>query len=188
MTPWFVLSYPRSRTAWLSVFLTGSGVPCFHEAWKQVQTGAEMRLLMEQCQAPVVVNSDCSNVFFMKDLQAEFPEARYLRIYQPEHETLASLRDSYGNHDYTAMMLAYQRAFDACHVSTVDVWCESWDLECSAWLFEQIAGRSVDAGWLRQISGMLVQLMPTQIQQDIQAAATGEFSHIAARMGREPWE
>ena len=185
MTPWFVLSYPRCRTAWLSVFLSGAGVPCFHEAWKRVKTAKEMRALMEAQHAPVVVNSDCGNVFLLNELQEEFPEARYLTIANSDEAIVSSLKESYGNLDYTEMMQMYRAAFShARGLPGIAVDCREWDPTVSAWLFEQIAGRPINQAWLEQVSGMLVQLMPWQIRQDIERAAAGEFKHIASAMRR----
>jgi len=188
MTPWFVLSYPRCRTAWLSVFLSGAGVPCFHEAWKRVKTMAEMRALMRDQCAPVVVNSDCSNVFFLDELRMHFPDAKYLTITNSDEAILSSLKESYGDLDYTGMMAQYRAAFSHAKDlpgETVD--CREWDRATSAWLFERMTGRAVDTGWLDQVSGMLVQLMPWQIREDIQRAAAGEFDHIARRMKEAAW-
>ena len=185
MTPWFVLSYPRCRTAWLSVFLSGAGVPCFHEAWKRVTTAKEMRVLMEAQRAPEVVNSDCSNAFFLKELREEFPEARYLTITNSDEAILSSLKESYGDLDYTEMMQMYRAAFShATGLPGIAVDCREWDQSVSAWLFEQIARSPVNQVRLEQVSGMLVQLMPWQIRQDIERAAAGEFKHIASAMRR----
>ena len=188
MTPWFVLSYPRCRTAWLSVFLSGAGVPCFHEAWKRAKTAKELRALMGAQQAPVVVNSDCSNVFFLKELREEFPDARFLTITNSDEAILSSLKESYGELDYTEMMQMYRAAFShATGLPGVSVDCLEWDQSVSAWLFEHIAGIPVNQVWIEQVSGMLVQLMPWQIRQDVARAAAGEFDHIANAMKGASW-
>jgi len=188
MTPWFVLSYPRCRTAWLSVFLSGAGVPCFHEAWKQVNTMDDMRSLMRAQCAPVVVNSDCSNIFFLDELRLAFPDAKYLIITHSDEAILSSLKDSYGDLDYAGMMDMYRKAFSHARDlpgETID--CRDWDRSASAWLFERMTGRAVNTVWLDQVSGMLVQLMPWQIQDDIHRASAGEFDHIEARMKEAVW-
>lgn len=188
MTPWFVLSYPRCRTAWLSVFLTGAGVPCFHEAWKQVSTMDAMRQLMLAQHAPVVVNSDCSNIFFLNELRASFPDARYLIITQSEAAIVASLKDSYGEADYLGLMERYRMAFShATDLSADTIDCRAWDLAASARLVERMTGRPVDARWVAQASGLLVQLMPWQIEADIHRAAHGDFHHITERIRRAAW-
>ena len=186
MTPWFVLSYPRSRTAWLSVFLTGAGVPCFHEAWAHVTTAKQLRALMESKGEGPVVNSDCSNVFFFDELRAEFPNAHYLRLYQTDAAITASLQSSYGDNNYQDMFASYARAFE--HVSssllrwTAVIDCSMWNETTSAWLYRTIAGREVDAGWLKQVSGMLVELLPGTIAEQQANGARGAFVHIARRM------
>ena len=186
MTPWFVLSYPRSRTAWLSVFLTGAGVPCFHEAWGQVTTVKQLRTLMESKGDGPVVNSDCSNVFFFDDLQAEFPDAHYVRLDHSQTEIQASLLQSYGLYNYQPTMDAYQRAFQ--HVESTDmtvdgiVDCAAWDESVSAGLYRMMTGHEVDARWLTQITGMLIQLMPETINRQLKQGRQGAFTHITRRM------
>lgn len=185
LVPWFVLSYPRCRTAWLSVFLQGGGVPCFHEAWKLVHTPAELRALMESYGPGPVVNSDSSNILFLPEIQAEFPDARYLVVEADDDVVLASLRDSYGAHDYTSLMTAYRAAFARVgEVGAVTVEVAEWDQAASARIFLAITGRAVDVRWLEHVSGMLVQLMPNQIVSDVQRVANGELPHIVAGMGR----
>lgn len=187
LVPWFVLSYPRCRTAWLSVFLQGAGVPCFHEAWKQAGTPAEMRALMESFGPGPVVNSDCSNIFFLDAIKQEFPEAKYLVIEHTDAAILASLKESYGDLDYHDMMTAYRAAFTRVDQADLRVNVATWDTAESTRLFAAIAGRPVPHEWLMQVSGMLVQLMPEQIIGDIERAARGEFRHIEERMRRPTW-
>ena len=187
LVPWFVLSYPRCRTAWLSVFLQGAGVPCFHEAWKQAGTPAEMRALMESYGPGPVVNSDCSNIFFLDEIKQEFPEAKYLILGSNDAAILSSLKASYGDLDYQDMMTAYRAAFARVTSCDLQVNVSEWDLNASRRIFQEIAGKPVDEGWLNQVSGMLVQLMPEQIIEDIQRAARGEFRHIEERMWRPTW-
>lgn len=184
ITPWFVLSYPRSRTAWLSAYLTGAGIYTFHEAWKMVRSPEELVALMDAKGPGPVVNSDCSNVFFLPEITRLFPNARYLRILNDEHAVLDSLRTSYGDHDYRDMMGCYARAFAHAPADcTLD--CRNWT-EASvreAWRIMS-NGTTFDADWYAQMSGVLVQLMPEQIQTDIQRVVDGELSHIGDALTR----
>jgi len=45
----FVLGLPRSRTAWLSVFLSQSGIHCYHEAINGCKTMSEYDLKVSGC-------------------------------------------------------------------------------------------------------------------------------------------
>jgi hypothetical protein len=182
MTPIFVLSYPRSRTAWLSCYLTGAGVPCFHEAWKYVEHVKELRVIMEAKCAPVVVNSDCSNVFFLPELQAEFPEARYVKIVNDPASVVASLNDSYGRHDYHDMLACYDEAYQYPVDVAVTV---DWSEPSMFALWELVGnGQPFDQQWYDQMHGMLVQLMPWQIEADIEACRRHEQDHITRAMAR----
>lgn len=185
MTPWFVLSYPRSRTAWLSVFLNGAGVPCFHEAWGQVKTVKELRALMESKGDGPVVNSDCSNVLFFDELREEFPEAQYLVLKNSRQAVSDSLVKAYGAHDYQAVLDATEQAMQRAGRSGVlmrylDV--AQWGEPVSAWLYRQITGREVDTDWLTQVSGMRVQLTPETIVEQLARGHRGDLSHITRRM------
>lgn len=185
LEPWFILSYPRCRTAWLSVFLQGAGVPSFHEAWKLVATPPDLRALME-CYGPgPVVNSDSSNILFLPEIQAEFPDARYLVVRSDEAAVLASLRPSYGDHDYTVLMAAYRAAFarvGELPAFTVDL--ATWTADDSARIYTEITGLPAPQGWVTQMTGMLVQMMPEQIATDVQRVANGELPHIVEGMRR----
>ena len=187
MRPVFILAYPRSRTAWLSVFLTGAGIPCFHEAWKQVTTAKDLRLLMESRGADVVANSDCANIFFLRELREEFPDALYIYLKHDERAVWESLQSSYGPHDYQVMFECYRRAFDGVTADlTID--CATWGTSDTLELWDTIApGRELDLEWLAQSESFLVQLMPWQIEQDKQRAASGDFPHIEQRMRGDVW-
>lgn len=185
MTPWFVLSAPRSRTAWLSVFLTGAGVPCFHEAWAQVKTAKQLRTLMESKGDGPVVNSDCSNVFFFEELRVEFPTAQYIRIEQADETVIRSLTESYGGNGYQEMLQCYRRAnaqIAQRQPAAISLDCDTWDRAESARVYRAITGTEVDAGWLTQVSGMLVQLMPETIADQLAMGRTGALTHISRRM------
>lgn len=189
LEPWFVLSFPRSRTAWLSAWLTGAGVFCFHEAWKLADSPAQLHALMSTKGPGPVVNSDSSNVFFLPALQEEFPDARYIRILHDEDAVLASLRESYGHYDYRETMDCYRQAFKhaPCDI-TLD--CRHWTDESVRALWRAVAGpRPFDQHWYDQVSGMLIQLMPEQIARDTQRVLNGELSHIitATRQWRTSW-
>ena len=182
MQPTFILAYPRSRTAWLSMFLTGAGAFTFHEAWKLVDNVKDLRLLMESKGPGPVVNSDCANALFLPELLAEFPEAKYIRLIQDEDLVIQSLYDSYGVADYHPMFETYRRALDGFAPDlTVD--CSTWDHQTSRDIWACVSeGQPIDNHWVEQCEGMLVQLMPWQIQTDIDQARLGMFNHIVTKL------
>ncbi len=188
MNPVFILSYPRSRTAWLSVFLTGCGIPCIHEGWKYAKTAQELRVLMESMGTGAVVNSDCSNIFFLDELKQEFPEARYIVILNDDQAVVESLKQSYGDHDYTELVTAYRRAYRDLDVEPLMVLdCRTWSLVDSVRLAHCIGGVVPPKWWVESCSGLLVQLMPDQILRDIDLAHMGAVGHIHEHMRRFTW-
>lgn len=188
MKPVFILSYPRSRTAWLSVFLTGCGIPCIHEGWKYAKTAQELRALMESMGSESVVNSDCSNIFFLDELKQEFPDARYILIMNDAQAVTESLEQSYGEQDYTDLIEAYRSAYFHLSVDpSMVIDCQSWSPLESARLAQCIGGVVPPKWWVESCSGMLVQLMPGQIRCDIDFARTGGVDHIYEHMRRRTW-
>lgn len=185
MTPWFVLSYPRSRTAWLSLYLTGAGIPTFHEAWKLTNTAAGMRALMESRHAPVVCNSDCSNIFFFDEILHEFPNAQFIKIMNTDEAILASLKTSYGDHDYRDMMQDYRKLFARVDRSDAPVLlmdCQTWDADQSRLLAHAMTGTPPERLWAEQCEAMLVQLTPQAIARDVQRVRNQELPHIVGKM------
>ena len=183
MTPFFVLSMPRSRTAWLSVYLTGAGVFCFHEAWKHVKTAKELRSLMESKGDGPVVNSDSTNIFFLDELREEFPEAKYLRILSDERRVIESTRRAYGAFEEAKLLNAYRSAFTGVTADlTVDYakWTPKTSLEI--WNFVS-NGKPIDPHWHEQVNGMQVRLTARQIDHDIERAGNNDFGHIQEAIG-----
>lgn len=179
MQPVFILSYPRSRTAWLAAYLTGAGVPCFHEAWKLADSAEAFRTLMESKGPGPVVNSDSSNVFFLPELQQTFPHATYIRIVNDLDAVLASLRASYGEYDYRGAMACYEAAFASPVSVAMTMDCRTWTEDTMRELWALLVGAlPFDREWYTQMTGMLVQLMPEQIAHDIARVRAGALNHI----------
>lgn len=91
MKTFFILSLPRSRTAWLSNFLTYENSFCFHEGLMRVGTAYQLEHLFECVNKPIVGNSDCGNLLFMDEIAETFPDASYVLIERPYDEVINSM-------------------------------------------------------------------------------------------------
>lgn len=183
MTPWFVLSYPRSRTAWLAMYLTHNGVYAFHEAWKYVKTVQQLRSLMESKGDGPVVNVDCANWFFLKELQDEFPEARFLEIRRPWDGVVQSALCSFGDQDYDWLFRQYLLAMKQPVRSEMVIEFAQWTPDQSQALWLEISqGRVMDEHWHRHLHNCLVELMPEAVREELDMGQRGELLHITQRM------
>lgn len=185
MTPWFVLSYPRSRTAWLAVFLSGAGVPSIHEGWKYCRTVHDMRRLLESFNAPVVCNSDCANLFFLDDILREFPNARFIRIQNRVETVLRSLQQSpysqHGDIDCASMMQDYTLAMayaETHRLTGKTLTIGQWGAAESAALYKAMTGRSAPAIWVEMMEGLNVEVNAAQVARDVHRAQNGELDHV----------
>lgn len=80
MNTFFILSLPRSRTAWLANFLTYEDSFCFHEALSTAGSIRGLRRMFERTGKEIVGNSDCANILLLPRLMEEFPDAKYVII------------------------------------------------------------------------------------------------------------
>jgi Sulfotransferase domain len=92
MKTFFVMSLPRSRTAWLANFLTYEDSYCFHEGLLQVPSPLHFRELFSSTGKSVVGNSDCGNVFFINEILDTFPDAKFVVVDRPPEEVVDSLQ------------------------------------------------------------------------------------------------
>lgn len=93
MTPVFILSLPRSRTAWIATFFCHGDTYAFHEGLIQCASVAGLKTLMESTGRSVVVNSDCGNVLFLDEIRKTFPQAKYIVIERDFEEVTQELAD-----------------------------------------------------------------------------------------------
>lgn len=107
MTPVFILSLPRSRTAWLATFFCHGDTYAFHEGLIQCASVPALKELMESTGRSVVVNSDCGNVIFLDEIRATFPHAKYIVIERPYEEVAQELADM-GVPDHGEVLLSVQ--------------------------------------------------------------------------------
>jgi len=96
MRNFFILGHPRSRTAWLSTFMTYDNCFCFHEAYVHAE-GIDNLANLFQCFPPFdyIGTADSGLAFYADQLLREFPNARYVVIDRPVQECAISLDRAY---------------------------------------------------------------------------------------------
>jgi hypothetical protein len=100
----FMLSLPRSRSAWFTEFFRRGGVDlAMHDPMKQCASVAELREKIDtmltplKYPAPSVFIADTSLILAFDHLYQHFPDAKYLFIArQPEHVRASLLRQGIG--------------------------------------------------------------------------------------------
>lgn len=92
MKNFFVFSLPRSRSAWLSVFLSQGNSFCYHEALTHIKSFSELKQLFYRSEAKVVGNSDPTNIVFADEILTHFPDAKILIVDRPVTEVWESLK------------------------------------------------------------------------------------------------
>jgi hypothetical protein len=91
MTPYFIASLPRSRTAWLANFLTYGPSFCFHEPMDQVSI-QQYPWLFGSVAQEFVGSSDSANTFVMEQLIDLFPAAKIVVIRRELNAVRESLK------------------------------------------------------------------------------------------------
>lgn len=86
MNNFFIVSLPRSRTAWLANYLTCGDSFCFHEGLMGCDSIKALKGKMEATRFPIVGNSDCGNILFLEEIMDEFPEAKFVFIHRSPSE------------------------------------------------------------------------------------------------------
>jgi len=91
MRKFFILSLPRSRTAWLANFLTYEDSFCFHEGLLQTASPYHLKDLFESVGKGIVGNADCGNIFFLNEIREIYPDAVFIYIKRDIKDVLDSL-------------------------------------------------------------------------------------------------
>ena len=92
MKHFFILGHPRSRTAWLSVFMTYGDCFCLHEAYVHAEGITGIKDLFRSLpQMRFVGTADSGLAFYADQLLKEFPDARYVVIDRPMQDCADSL-------------------------------------------------------------------------------------------------
>lgn len=87
----FVFGLPRTRSAWLSVLLSGQDAFCFHEGISKFATFEDFAAAMRARPETAVGNADSSLVYYLPEILAEFPEAQFLFVDRDPQVCLQSL-------------------------------------------------------------------------------------------------
>lgn len=176
MKPVFTLSLPRSRTAWLTMYLNGNGVNAFHDLWRFVKTPAELKKFLESSKSDVVVSCDTANIFFYEELRAEFPDARFVKIIRNIDDVKESMALSYGEAVDDLLLKVNDRLLsaEADFVIEYEEWTEARSYE----LFQFLTGGPPDLVWHLMAHEFNVQVTEQRISDDLAMFRSGMLSHI----------
>ena len=182
----FFLSPPRCRTAWLSAYLTGMGVYCFHELWRTATTPtAFAEAIWAKRQHGPVANADPSNWFFVDDLQRLFPDAQFIELHRNPKDVYASLQRSYGEGPYESLLEAYERARQIHLVTKRGTYLmDWWNAETSKEIWWTASGGLLpfNEDWHQRCHEWNIQLTNERIARDWQAAELGAYAHLTERL------
>ncbi|SRR6266481_207972 len=150
-----ICSYPRSRTLWLSKFLTRSGACfCAHEATEFAASSTEFWANADKVRAetgwPIFGNSDSANIFVLPALLAARPMTKVLWIERPITEVKRSMiRAGFELADSTAEKLVYLRGRYQELFDYVITYKNLADLDYCRWLWDYLLGAhaSFEYGW-----------------------------------------
>jgi len=114
MNPYFIVSLPRSRTAWLSNLLTHGQSRCLHEAIGQCSPANAIHDLREVLSnahnhGKHIGDSDSGLPTLWPRLKDAFPKARYVFIVRPFQEAFASHRKAFPCFDEKMVHAAFVR-------------------------------------------------------------------------------
>jgi hypothetical protein len=187
MTPVFVLSPPRARTCWLTVYLQGYGIPAVHEGWKYWPKPDLLRLAMERMSNGIVVNVDSSNPIRLDEIAEHFPTARFINIYRPWDVCVASLRDTLGRDlpDGKALGARYAAAQISVARRAFEITFEEWTPAVSRKLLHWLdPSLPVNPVWDYFCAGLDIQLFSARLNEELD---TYNANHIVT-IGGELWE
>jgi len=182
MRPTFILSLPRSRTAWLTVYFNGAGVPCFHDAWRHVKTIKGLRKEMEGTKSEYVVNADSSNILFYNEIKEEFPNAKFITILRNPIKVQQSLSKTYG---HVSMAVINKLYFDIlCAEANYTADYDTWDSEVSHEMFKCATDGNMllPLRWHLQAHELKVEITRDRIENDIWHSGSGSLDHIVNRL------
>lgn len=91
MKPFFIVSLPRSGTAWLSNFLTHGSCFCYHELSYGISSMGEFREIFERNGSPVVGTADTAGCLYAQAIHHQFPDARIVVLVRDPREIRDSL-------------------------------------------------------------------------------------------------
>ena len=92
MRTFFVLSLPRSGTAWLSNFLTWGNAHCFHEVSYGCESLDDIKKAFSNANMPVVGSADTATCMFADKLHEAFPGSKFLIVIRDKEAVRQSLQ------------------------------------------------------------------------------------------------
>lgn len=156
--PFIVLALPRSRTAWLSHFLTAEGQFLIgHDITVECRRISEF---LESFQHGLVGTVETGAVLAWRLLRHEMPEARLVTVHRPLSEVIASL-EKFGIQPDRAELEAREGMLEAvAKAPGVDSigWRDLDDPDCRRWLFETLLEIPLDEAWDRRLAGLNIQI------------------------------
>lgn len=159
MRPFVIFALPRSRTFWLSRFLSGDGAlkPCGHDIGSTLNTLADVRAALSAVLAGSVETGAATG---WRWLRKNFPEARFVVIRRPVEAVRESLARC--GLDVPRSLLDLQAAFldeisGRCGTTTLNATDLDSAETCSA-LFQLCRGVAPSAAWLALNVGANIQL------------------------------
>jgi hypothetical protein len=170
MNTFFVLSLPRSRTAWMANFLTYDCSYCFHEGWLQVPSMHGLRELFASTGKPVVGNADCGNIFFVDEILDTFTEPKFVMIERPIADVLASLRSmgpEFGDEEGVWRGHELLQAFKRQNVPMLAIDYDSLSQSAYRLIWDYCVGSAYDHQRTVMLDGLNVQIMPDKKLQQI---------------------
>lgn len=86
--PFFILSLPRSRSAWLAAWLSYNGRPCWHDMLGNVTDAYGLQSLVEK---GAVGFAETAGSYFPRVLHKTFPKAKFLIVSRNRDDVATSL-------------------------------------------------------------------------------------------------
>lgn len=144
--PFFVLALPRSRTAWLSTFLTYGGAQCGHDLVVRCANIAEF----ESAMAHYAGTCETGAATGWKYIRTRWPKARILVVQRDVVEVVESLERNglRGLVDVEALLHREQmlEALSASRRVKTIGFEDLNDVDCCKYVFEWLLRRDFDAG------------------------------------------
>lgn len=163
----FILSPPRTRSAWLANFMTWGPSFCYHEIAPEVPRISLLQPLFANSPFSAVGTADNGLAAFSKSLLETFPTAQYVIVYREKNEVAKDLNrlglsnvDEYLDDIYAGMHHIVQQQANALQVHFTDI---SKNL---LKIWEHCAGPVPD-DWLPAFWQRTAQLERTRIELDI---------------------
>lgn len=88
----FMLSLPRSRSAWMTEFLRPYTAAAWHCPLQQCESIRELRVKIDLAPQGQVFIADVAALFFFDQLLVEFPGAKYVVVHRPAREVEHSMQ------------------------------------------------------------------------------------------------